>query len=246
MTAAVEIRDRISPERLAALGEIVEREHALAQDAARQALTHVIQAGEALREARTAVDSGAWNQWCERHGLGERRARDYIRIATYQSELPEWVTTRTEAIVSLKGLPVATENGGWQRLSDATREEALRLRAEGLSQRQVGEALGISHVTIGLWEREQPSSKTKRRARSRQASREKQARLALRQLERDRAMRKRGGTVAEAYSLLRRAAQMLDRARDGETSKEVRHHLDQALYGVHRAEESAAKALRIK
>jgi hypothetical protein len=72
-----------------------------------------------------------------------------------------------------------------------------------------------------------------------------EAAKAKRQAERDRVMRKIGGSVAETYALIRKTAQALDRAEKEAADREVRAALRNAQAKLYNAEDAIVRALGI-
>ena len=69
-------------ESLPALAESINREHAAAESTARTALSHAINAGKMLAEAKTAVGHGAWSAWvADNCRFSLRTAQVYVRLA---------------------------------------------------------------------------------------------------------------------------------------------------------------------
>jgi predicted transcriptional regulator len=121
--------------------------------------------------------------------------------------------------------------------------EVHRLTGEGLSQKKIAAELGLSSGTVWRWLNPDAA-----RRRDREAARNTlRARRALLRQERDEQVRKHGGNLAEAYSLVRRALQELDRAaEDEDLERDARQEINAALARLHAAEDRIAKAVRLR
>lgn len=84
------------------------------------------------------------------------------------------------------------------------------------------------------------------RTAKRRAARRREATQALRRRERDAAMRRVGGSAADAYSMIRRTAQALDRASRDASTPEIRAALSGALTKLHAAEDEIVRALGVE
>lgn len=213
------------------LAAVVNREYELAFQAARTSLEHAIRCGEALSEARIQVPEGQWSAWLTENFNGaSSTANKMMRLALYQHQLPEGVGV-DGAHAMLQGLQ--RTNGMIVEAEPSTKRAAVRLyNRGGMTLEQVADQFGVCASTVHNW--------VKRDERLR---RDEAARKALERQERDRAVRKIGGAVAESYSLLRKTAQALDRAAEEATDREVRAALNSAMAKLHEAEDEIVKAL---
>ncbi len=216
------------------LAATANREAALAIAAMRATLEHALACGEALLAAREQVPAGEWSAWLAKNFLkADTTAHRFMRVAMHRDQIPTNVSTITAAEQALRGLP--RSNGRvWCTDADTV---ALALRdyhAGGMTLDQVGERYGVTGSTVHYWLN-----------RKKRLSRDKAGRDALRQRERDASIRRIGGSVAEGYSMVRRTAQVLDRAADEATMPEVRQALSRALAKLHAVEDEIVLALGV-
>jgi hypothetical protein len=236
------------------------REHAAVEDALVGVIMHAIAAGKALLQARRRVALGNWHEWLADNFAGSRElASRYMRLAHYEDivlarpwadEQPkvgnQWTHDRgaetTRAWEYLRGLPPVSE-GRAKRYDEATHEEARRLHTNGVSYREIGRMLGVNHHTIARWcdadyarRRKQEQNRRKKRERAEAARRKAEAR--------DRAIARIKGPGPEAYALLRKAAQLLDRAASESSKPEERAAFLCALDALPKAEDEVVRALR--
>jgi hypothetical protein len=187
----------IVPKVLEEQAAIANSEYELCTATAAAALDHAVRCGEALLRAKAEVPKGEWEEWVNDNFRAPRQARAYIRLA----------------LIWLRGLP--SVDGTGLAHPPEVREEAMRLLASGMSGRMVAKALGLGRTTLGRWAREAegtptPSRGGTKRSRieeTRRVDRERRATLRDRRALAD-------GRLAAAISLLRRAAAVLDSARD--------------------------------
>jgi hypothetical protein len=67
---------------LDALADRVRKEHAEARASSQNLVTHAIEAGRLLKEAKNRVPHGSWLTWPEKNcELSERTAQAYMRLA---------------------------------------------------------------------------------------------------------------------------------------------------------------------
>jgi transposase len=133
------------------LAEDIRREHELCIFHALSALEHAVRTGEALLKARELVPQGQWEPWLAGNvPTVERQARAYMRVATYRDAIPSEITTLTDGLRELRGLP-AFDGSGPRQHPPETRERALELVAEGLSRRLVASMLGINRKCVDRW-----------------------------------------------------------------------------------------------
>jgi transposase-like protein len=129
----------------------IRREHELCVFHALSALEHAIRAGEALLRAKEHVPKGRWERWLDENVPDVvAQSRPYMRVAAYRDAIPVEITTLTEGLHSLKGLP-AFDGTGPRRHPPEVRERALELIGEGLSQRVVASILDINRKCVGRW-----------------------------------------------------------------------------------------------
>jgi transcriptional regulator with XRE-family HTH domain len=247
----------VGQQTLAELAETANREHGAGRRLAQEALSHWMAAGDALLAARVMfmdgyadgdggrVRRGEWRRWLEANFNGSvPMATACMRFATYRDLIAaEGITTIKPAEAYLRGLPrVGAEDD--KRYGEQVRAEARRLRAQGLAQREIGRLLGVTHQTVYRWTN--PDGEKLHNERAAAKHRQKiEAAKAKRQAERDRVMRKIGGSVAETYALIRKTAQALDRAEKEAADREVRAALRNAQAKLYNAEDAIVRALGI-
>lgn len=234
---------------LADLAETANREHRLAGESARVALTHVLRVGEALLTARQQVEasSGDWRGWVEENwDATYSSAEQYIRVYRHRESVPPDARNIVDALKAVVGLSAI--NGVPTKYPEHVRAEALTMLEEGKNQREVSLALGVSIPTIQSWLHPEKFQTRRQRERDRkrlERTRRERAERALLQQERDQAVRKIGGTVAESYSMLRKTAQRVDQAKEQAEGREARLALKAALTKLHAAEDDIVRALGI-
>jgi transposase len=241
---AIVLAEAARPTELARLADAANTEHRQVLQLAATALDHATRCGEALIAAHDAVTDGDWEVWLAQNFEGDRvTAYRYIRIAAYKDRLAPHTArggvSLRRGLQLVSHLPrVGGEGGGAQ--PSITRDETMevqRLLADGWTKREVAAMLGVGQHTVNR--RANPVAT--RAADKRRRHRARAARHALRREEV--AAEATGGSLAEAYSLLRRLAQELDRTEID--SRELRAHVSAALGFVHRAEDELVKALGI-
>lgn len=222
---------------LVELANTVRREDQLASQAGVALVEHAVNAGKALIEAKRLVPHGEWEEWLkeqfpDRH---TKTLRLYARLARHEDVLiakrPSTITAAQRLIAGETLRPPGHE----------LRDEAKKLAKQKVPQREIADRLGVSPTTIGAWLN--PAIAERRRQRLRQESRF--ARRARHRAERDAAVKRVGGDVAEAYTFVRRAALALEEAGCDAPNREVKGHLDAALGGLYRVEDEIVRASRL-
>ena len=85
----------IAPRRLAVLADEIGQEVRQAESAWQDAVTHAINAGEKLIEAKGLVGHGEWLPWLKTSFTGsERTARNYMRLASNRQRVADLPTVR--------------------------------------------------------------------------------------------------------------------------------------------------------
>lgn len=234
-------REGRSPVRrsLADWAEIANREHAAALDAASSAVGHAIRAGVALNEAREQIRHGEWARWLAENcpAYPYQTAVIYMRVARYATVTHDAVTLR-EAIALTRGLGRVISH------PPALMEEAKRLKGEGISSPEIARRLDVDVKTVRRWV-DPNARKRQKAAQLARSQRWHASQQALRQRERDAAIKKIGGSAAEAYSLLRRCLQTVDRALHDADERDAKIALGSAIASLHRAEDEIARALKV-
>jgi transposase len=224
---------------LTELASLANREYRNARQAAETAVRHALACGEALLAAQKLIPHGGWQEWLAlNHEGSEASAARYMRIAAYRDVIETEGATSIENALGL--LEDSPRRGRYRPLE----EKALALFAEGARQTDIAQQLGVGASTVCHWVN--PDVKHQQRVREREArGHAARHRRDVRQQRREAAIRKRGGSVAEAYSTIRRAAQAVGRAEEDASSRDVRSALREALSQVHHAEDAIVRALGI-
>lgn len=243
------------------LADEANREHEATESSMLDVLSHAIAAGKALLEAKNRTLHGEWQAWLEQNFAGSREtASRYMRLAYYEDVvLPRpwasggvgrssrWTADTTAELTRawqyLRGLPPAGD-GRRPQHSEEIKSEARRLHAAGVSYREIARMLGVSHHSVPRWcdadyrrRRQAEANRQKARQRDEAARRKQQAR--------DRAVARTKGPGSEAYSLLRRAAQMLERAAVEAEDREVRAAFTAAQAQIYKAEDRIMRGLGV-
>jgi DNA-binding transcriptional MerR regulator len=228
------------------LAQVVNEEHSQVQIALSHGVMRAIRAGEALLEARERVPKGEWVSWIEDNLEVDRGiVKTYMRLAYYQEELlaSGRGSSVKEAVAALRGLPGIARSYGPVK-SDEAKREAKRLHEKGVPLREIARLLDTTHTTVKMWV--DPEFKRKRlkegRERNRQVS---AAKRALRRQEREKAIKRIGGSAAGAYSLIRRCAVELDQAIQNVEHRELEVALRSALENLYKAEDDVVRALGV-
>ena len=232
-----------------ALGELADRanrEHALVEQALGGALQHALACGDALNEAREAVEYSGWMAWLEQNFTGSRvLASQYMRLAAHRV-LVEGLPSITQGLERLRGLP-AVRRGGYRGHSDETKAEARVLDAEGVHRDEIATTFGVSRQTINQWCDPEVLARARastRRWLAEQREEERQQKAAAAQRKAERAARKAGGALAESYSLVHRLDAPLAQARR-EATGEARDALDAAVSAYYKLSDEVVRALGV-
>lgn len=222
----------------------IRREHAMAMASLTTALEHGIRAGEALLAARELIPRREWRAWItDTFGMNYFTAARYIRFATYKDTLRAADVDRIDAARTLLvGLP-NTDTGA--RRPQERIDEATRLRGEGLTYTEIGELMGgLSLQSVARLCNYDEYRERARLNKNRKAAERREAKEALRRQERDATVRRAGGSVADAYSLIRRALQTLEQAHKIEQNLDAKKFINTATHRLYDAEDLIVKASR--
>lgn len=239
------------------LGGTAAREHGLVVQAGTAMIEHAIRAGEALLAARdqycgpllqdrSLSQNQVWMAWLAENFPGARNtASGYMRVASHQDAIRSALRDPTlgEALRYIRGLQPSL--GGVRVTPQEVIDEARRLRGQGLAFTEIAPLLGISAATV----RRHLDPAARRRyceTNRRKKQRERMAAKVAARATRDRAVREKGGTLAESYSRLRRTEQEVDSARFAATNREIRVTLNAVLTSLHEAEDHLVRALGIE
>lgn len=219
--------------KLRELADTANAEHRLVEEAQRDALTHAMNAGEALNAAKHAIGWGHWLDWLGEHfEATPQTARLYMRISRHREEIVRaGVDTLNKAEQYLRVFAAEAVS---------RQEEARQMRDEGMSIARIARHFDVSTTSVYHW-----LSPTARAAKSRSAQRRRAAAAALRREQRDQAVRSVGGDVAKSYVQVRRLAATLRHASEQERSKEARRALETALLRLYAVEDEIVRAVRL-
>lgn len=203
------------------------------------ALSHAIRAGELLIEAKEIVPFGQWDKWLAERcatewNLSLEWARSYMRIARNRELIED---NQIESLAAARRF-LTVSGVGDSRVDPVKRTEAVVLRQQGLKQQEIADKLGVSQGTITRWLDPAKEKKYKETYRRTWIA----ARQALKRETAKRQAREIGGDLGEAYSLLRRCLDSLERAaadHDSDTRREIRS----AMHSMYNAEDALNRAL---
>lgn len=233
------------------LAATANHEHEQALNAANAMVRHAMNAGDALLAAKAQTAPGQWTRWLAAQFVASpETANVYMSLAHHREaiEANTEVKSISQARRYLREIgAVREEHGSHGRgvyVTEAVREEARAMKREGRTYKQIADALGTHVSTVHGWCNPDTIGNRRTRQAKSKAHRREVAR-ALRRQERDRAAAKMGGSVAEAYSMVRKTAQAVDRACEASEDREVRAALNTALTKLHAAEDAIVRALGI-
>lgn len=210
----------------------VNREHALATQAARSVLTHAMAAGDALLAIKDRhIEYGQWRKWVEENvDVHWTTANDYMRVAYFRGRVEELGAAHLkEALALLCGERREGSPAGRAGLP-GLREQAVDLRAQGMSDPEIAERLGVSNSSAYKWTRPEQVRKYAEKAKREKAElREQRERQEAARI--SRAVKKRGGALAELYAMSERMQDVLAQAHREEEDTEARRAL--SLAGEH-------------
>lgn len=189
--------------------ETIRHEIVAAEAAAFSWLEHAIRAGESLTAAKQMVPDGGWLAWVKRElDISHASVNFYMRVFAYRHQLPQGEPLkRTDVVQHLRFLAPLDRNTKPEWMQD----EARRMRNDGETFADIADHLGVNVETVRRWLN--PKLKEQQLIRVRDLRRrQRAAERALRQKERDDAVKRYGGDVAEFYSQAIRLAQAIDQA----------------------------------
>lgn len=222
-----------------ALATTIREEQALAKEAGVSMIEHAIRAGEALIKAKRLVPRGEWEKWILEQFPDQNfvSTRGYMRLARNQTEVRQ--------------LQPANMNQAFLLLRDRKneaydpdlKEEVERLWATGdfPSMRQLAIHMDVNYARVWRWLNPE-KAEAKRQL---QRERSKAGRRALRRQEREASVFRHGGPLAQAYTLIRKALQDLQRANEVEKDRDVRREIASAMQSIYNAEDRIVKAVKL-
>lgn len=200
-------------------------------------IQHAINAGDALLAAKAQVPRGEWQDWLVANF--ERSvavATQCMRIARHKQAVIEGQATNFRGALRL--LHGQTPSNFDPNMAEEVRD----LRTQGLTYGEIAERTGVGKSTVFRWCN--PEAEKRRRAKAHQQT--IAGRRALNRQNRDAAAASAGGSIAEAYSLVRKALQALERAREVERhGPEVKRHISDAMNRIYNAEDAIVKASKL-
>lgn len=260
---AVSVSGELSSLTLEELAEKAKAEHQLSIESAIMAVRHAIRVGEILLVVRERLDFGEYEAWVEKSvGITYSTASRYVRIAYYKDRLPPTDETgafgkpsAAEGINAaqefLKGLPnVPHVHGSNGRVAtQADKELAKQMKADGASYATIGEALGRNQGTIYYWLNPDKAKRNTVSGRKRRQEARKARRLLEAQEKRaaSKALAKSlGGAVGDAYSTIRVHLEALDKAVSASSdNREAYVALRAAQDYAYKVEDKIAEALKV-
>lgn len=233
------------------LENLIRREHVEVTGSLVHAVQHAIRVGQALliTKERIGKDLGQakWHDLLGRVDISTGTATRYMRVAAYREHIPPSEMRGIErAAAWVRGLPAVTGGRGMggSVYPDGVRDEALRLRRQGLTLLQVTEVLGVSKSAVSDWENPE-KARARQRLQQKHAVRRKRTAEAMKRQERADAVKRVGGAPSEAYSFLRKSMLSLQRAIDESVDPEAKSRLRKAYNSLTDAEDDIARALRV-
>lgn len=217
------------------LAEQIKHQHGLVTVHLKNTLDRMIDCGHLLIEAQDQVPRGQWVKWStEKLGIHRKTVSTYIRFARYQDLLVEHnVKTAIDARHLLGQLELPSANS-----SEHFAKEAQRMRAQGKSVNEIAKHFNVTHARVSQWTNRKKSLANNLRAQKKRAK----ANKLLKRSEDAKIVKKSGKELAEAYTLVRKALQLLSTVDD----KSILPHVNSALRGLHMAEDGIVAASRGK
>jgi predicted transcriptional regulator len=261
----IEVLPAIRERSLEELAQAANEAHAEVMMHLHSAIHAAIRAGEAIHDAHLRLGLDGFGPWCEQNlDCRPSTAGGYERLAVYRDHLPPEIfqpfvgrdgRTRQASVgrallyIKTMALPPLHDSlrPRYRAIPEDTKREMRRLAKIGVGVPQISDMLGVSRPTI--YKYLNPDANKRYRERARQQNRERaQARRALRDQrireEKERRAKGVGGNMGEAYSLVRRALQEVERSYRQAASAEIREYLRTATTHLHRAEDEISKALK--
>jgi transposase-like protein len=122
------------------------------------------------------------------------------------------------------------------KLDQTAKLEMVKMaREHGLTLAQIAEQFGVAESTVHYW------LSPKRLKKRKQDQKRAQARYRRHQ----KVIKEHRGPLSEAYSLMRKMLQVIDRENTVELPLEARRALDEAVANLYRAEDELIKAIKL-
>lgn len=222
----------------------INREAQNIMGSARERIDAAIRIGERLLSAQQLVSSAghmdaapSWYDWLGTVNVHRTTAYRYMRLAKHADEVRAG---------EFDGIDPAIESlsaGRKARRSNIEREEMVRMASQqGMTIEQIAESLGVSKSTVWYW----TSDKNRKRRGSQRRATHARQRVASMRREAKVLSKSIGGSIDNAYGLLRRTEQQVDRVLSRKTvPRDARIALRRALGHLHAAEDEIARAMRV-
>lgn len=194
-----------------------------------------IECGELLIKVQQSVPKGQWVMWAKANlEMHVTTAFGYMRLARNKVE----VLAGNHSGID----PALAALSGEIRLGVEAKQEIVRLYDNGKGQtlEQIADLFGVKKSTVWY----HVSAKSRNRTKLLQRTQRAQARRALEREEQSRAAQRLGGPIAEAYSLVRKAEQIVDARTRLKIDVDERRHLMEALTALYTVEDELSEAIR--
>ena len=219
------------------LADEANREHGLVVETGASMVEHAFKAGLALHEAERQCPPGQWTDWLRANfAASPATGRLYMRLADHRESIRAAGVDgigEARAYLTRVGVP-ERRNGVKTRFPQWMQDEAVRMKRSGMSGAGIARELGVSTGTILRWTDPQQYAR-EQAAHSEAAKRKRAAARALREQERQqaikRAVRKAGAATQEAWAMAERMQDVLAQAHRETEDREARRALSEA--GVH-------------
>jgi hypothetical protein len=123
--------NEIEKHRLSVLADELGQEVRAAEDAARDAVSHAIRAGELLIEAKSLVKHGEWLPWLDANFPGsERTAQTWMRLASKSAAVADLPTVREAVAMLTAPKPGPPSRGELVTLAGLVAVEAKKVTAK--------------------------------------------------------------------------------------------------------------------
>ena len=212
------------------------------QIAVQLTVSSAVTVGGILCTAQEQIPEKSWSEWLGEHfPYTAHTARKWMRLYHYRDLLDDDITRIDDAANILKGLPRRDQSS----VSSIDARLITSLKGEGLSNAAIARHVGVASLRVrqvldpkGYAEYRRRDNRRRRDARAAH-QRELHARTIKRLI------RSASKELSEAYSLLRKQTEALDRAIEASDDVTVRSHLRKARDLSVRAEREIIKGLEL-
>lgn len=245
----VEIGEIVTEPTLDELATTINQEHRLVLADLGSVTAHAVTCGLELIEVQRRLPYGQWEKWKVEHlDMADDTAGVYMRLAEFRHLIGpgDSITEARRIISALAPGRISRRGPGHANVYGGDFEKDVRrLRDQGLSIRKIASLVNAAPSTVrfrldGEY-RKRVNAQTLQRKRQR-----KELHAALRRQRQDEAVKARGGPPAEAYSLIRKCLQILDRELANAESPEERGAWRSALAAAHQVEDGIVAALKLE